>query len=189
MLHNQTHIPVIPGSVLGVYCLTFTTCTTRRLFNFLRLFVFLFVCSPAEIPRSEVCEAMEARHYLPPPCVSHNGFLFKTGSMARAITERKAREGIHLYTRYPTVIKNTKKWIHCVFVEPFSKQSLVVLQKLASLLATQYSKHTKRLSVDAICIIMLGKSLFVPPCRVQSSLVHAEWWHFQLLWEWQELEP
>nr|XP_046244713.1 arf-GAP with Rho-GAP domain, ANK repeat and PH domain-containing protein 1-like isoform X2 [Scatophagus argus] len=45
-----------------------------------------------ELPRSEVVGTMETRHYSPPSCVSHNGFLFKTGSMARAITERKARE-------------------------------------------------------------------------------------------------
>ncbi|KAM7399346.1 hypothetical protein PAMP_018624 [Pampus punctatissimus] len=43
-----------------------------------------------EQPRSEV--VMEAVHYSPPPCVSHNGFLFKTASMARAITERKTKE-------------------------------------------------------------------------------------------------
>ncbi|XP_042343063.1 arf-GAP with Rho-GAP domain, ANK repeat and PH domain-containing protein 1-like isoform X4 [Plectropomus leopardus] len=45
-----------------------------------------------ELPRSEVGGGMEAVHYAPPPCVSHNGFLFKTASMARAITERKAKE-------------------------------------------------------------------------------------------------
>ncbi|XP_034404157.1 arf-GAP with Rho-GAP domain, ANK repeat and PH domain-containing protein 1-like isoform X2 [Cyclopterus lumpus] len=45
-----------------------------------------------ELPRSEVIESMEPRHYSAPPCVSHNGFLFKTASMARAITERKAKE-------------------------------------------------------------------------------------------------
>ncbi|XP_068440556.1 arf-GAP with Rho-GAP domain, ANK repeat and PH domain-containing protein 1 isoform X2 [Clinocottus analis] len=45
-----------------------------------------------ELPRSEVIESMEARHYSAPPCVSHNGFLFKTASMARAITERKGKE-------------------------------------------------------------------------------------------------
>uniref|UniRef100_A0A8D0CZZ3 ArfGAP with RhoGAP domain, ankyrin repeat and PH domain 1 n=1 Tax=Sander lucioperca TaxID=283035 RepID=A0A8D0CZZ3_SANLU len=45
-----------------------------------------------ELPRSEVGGGMEAVHYSPPPCVSYNGFLFKTASMARAITERKARE-------------------------------------------------------------------------------------------------
>ncbi|XP_029301618.1 arf-GAP with Rho-GAP domain, ANK repeat and PH domain-containing protein 1 isoform X2 [Cottoperca gobio] len=45
-----------------------------------------------ELPRSEVGGDMEARHYLPAPCVSHNGFLFKTASMGRAITEHKARE-------------------------------------------------------------------------------------------------
>uniref|UniRef100_UPI0037E87F7A arf-GAP with Rho-GAP domain, ANK repeat and PH domain-containing protein 1 isoform X2 n=1 Tax=Semicossyphus pulcher TaxID=241346 RepID=UPI0037E87F7A len=45
-----------------------------------------------ELPRSEVGGDMEALHYLPQPCVSHNGFLFKTASMARAITERKSRE-------------------------------------------------------------------------------------------------
>ncbi|XP_070826091.1 arf-GAP with Rho-GAP domain, ANK repeat and PH domain-containing protein 1 isoform X1 [Chaetodon trifascialis] len=45
-----------------------------------------------ELPRSEVGEAMNAVHYTALPCVSHNGFLFKTASMARAVTERKARE-------------------------------------------------------------------------------------------------
>ncbi|XP_078102508.1 arfGAP with RhoGAP domain, ankyrin repeat and PH domain 1 isoform X2 [Sander vitreus] len=45
-----------------------------------------------ELPRSEVGGGMEAVHYSLPPCVSYNGFLFKTASMARAITERKARE-------------------------------------------------------------------------------------------------
>uniref|UniRef100_UPI003AAFFC3D arf-GAP with Rho-GAP domain, ANK repeat and PH domain-containing protein 1 isoform X1 n=2 Tax=Centroberyx gerrardi TaxID=166262 RepID=UPI003AAFFC3D len=45
-----------------------------------------------ELPRSEVGGAMEAVHYSAPPSVSYNGFLFKTASMARAITERKARE-------------------------------------------------------------------------------------------------
>ncbi|KAM9853502.1 arf-GAP with Rho-GAP domain, ANK repeat and PH domain-containing protein 1 [Aulostomus maculatus] len=45
-----------------------------------------------ELPRLEVGGKMEAIHYSAPTCVSHNGFLFKTGSMARAVTERKARE-------------------------------------------------------------------------------------------------
>ncbi|XP_051814276.1 arf-GAP with Rho-GAP domain, ANK repeat and PH domain-containing protein 1 isoform X1 [Acanthochromis polyacanthus] len=45
-----------------------------------------------ELPRSEVSEAMDPVSYQPPPCVSHNGFLFKTASMARAVTERKAKE-------------------------------------------------------------------------------------------------
>uniref|UniRef100_A0A8D3E6W2 ArfGAP with RhoGAP domain, ankyrin repeat and PH domain 1 n=1 Tax=Scophthalmus maximus TaxID=52904 RepID=A0A8D3E6W2_SCOMX len=36
--------------------------------------------------------AMQAIHYSAPTCVSHNGFLFKTASMARAVNERKARE-------------------------------------------------------------------------------------------------
>uniref|UniRef100_A0AAQ6A5J9 ArfGAP with RhoGAP domain, ankyrin repeat and PH domain 1 n=1 Tax=Amphiprion ocellaris TaxID=80972 RepID=A0AAQ6A5J9_AMPOC len=41
---------------------------------------------------TEVGEAMDPVSYQPPPCVSHNGFLFKTASMARAVTERKAKE-------------------------------------------------------------------------------------------------
>lgn len=57
-------------------------------FHFLK-----FVCCPAELPRLEVDVAMEPVHYSAPPSVSHNGFLFKTASMARAVTERKAREG------------------------------------------------------------------------------------------------
>ncbi|XP_070983022.1 arf-GAP with Rho-GAP domain, ANK repeat and PH domain-containing protein 1 [Oncorhynchus clarkii lewisi] len=45
-----------------------------------------------ELPRSEVTGAMEPQHYSPQHPVTHNGFLFKTASMARPITERKARE-------------------------------------------------------------------------------------------------
>ncbi|KAF0030560.1 hypothetical protein F2P81_017291 [Scophthalmus maximus] len=45
-----------------------------------------------ELPQSEVGGAMQAIHYSAPTCVSHNGFLFKTASMARAVNERKARE-------------------------------------------------------------------------------------------------
>nr|XP_057935748.1 arf-GAP with Rho-GAP domain, ANK repeat and PH domain-containing protein 1-like isoform X2 [Doryrhamphus excisus] len=45
-----------------------------------------------ELPCSEVDGGMEEVHFSAPTCVYHNGFLFKTGSMARAITERKARE-------------------------------------------------------------------------------------------------
>ncbi|XP_077396625.1 arfGAP with RhoGAP domain, ankyrin repeat and PH domain 1 isoform X2 [Festucalex cinctus] len=45
-----------------------------------------------DLPRSEVDGGMEEVHFSAPTCVYHNGFLYKTGSMARAITERKARE-------------------------------------------------------------------------------------------------
>uniref|UniRef100_A0A3Q2YZB3 ArfGAP with RhoGAP domain, ankyrin repeat and PH domain 1 n=1 Tax=Hippocampus comes TaxID=109280 RepID=A0A3Q2YZB3_HIPCM len=41
---------------------------------------------------TEVDGGMEEVPFSAPTCVYHNGFLFKTGSMARAITERKARE-------------------------------------------------------------------------------------------------
>ncbi|XP_053535167.1 arf-GAP with Rho-GAP domain, ANK repeat and PH domain-containing protein 1 isoform X2 [Ictalurus punctatus] len=45
-----------------------------------------------EIPRSEVKLAMHTEHYMAPPSITHNGFLFKTASMARPITERKSKE-------------------------------------------------------------------------------------------------
>ncbi|XP_041918872.1 arf-GAP with Rho-GAP domain, ANK repeat and PH domain-containing protein 1-like isoform X4 [Alosa sapidissima] len=45
-----------------------------------------------EIPRLEVGGHMDTVHYMAPPSITHNGFLFKTGSMARPITERKAKE-------------------------------------------------------------------------------------------------
>uniref|UniRef100_A0A674BBM2 ArfGAP with RhoGAP domain, ankyrin repeat and PH domain 1 n=1 Tax=Salmo trutta TaxID=8032 RepID=A0A674BBM2_SALTR len=45
-----------------------------------------------ELPRSEVTGVMEPQHYSPQHPVTHNGFLFKTASMVRPITERKARE-------------------------------------------------------------------------------------------------
>ncbi|XP_060744888.1 arf-GAP with Rho-GAP domain, ANK repeat and PH domain-containing protein 1-like isoform X2 [Tachysurus vachellii] len=45
-----------------------------------------------EIPRSEVKLAMHTEHYMAPPSITHNGFLFKTASMARPITERKNKE-------------------------------------------------------------------------------------------------
>lgn len=38
---------------------------------------------------------MDPEPYPLPPSVSHNGFLFKTASMARPVTERKAKEGKH----------------------------------------------------------------------------------------------
>lgn len=84
MLLNQKHIPIMPRIVLGM--MHFFCSGDYNFFN-------LFVCSPAELPRLEVGMAMKPVHYSAPPCVSHNGFLFKTASMARAITERKAREG------------------------------------------------------------------------------------------------
>ncbi|XP_064157726.1 arf-GAP with Rho-GAP domain, ANK repeat and PH domain-containing protein 1-like isoform X2 [Anguilla rostrata] len=46
----------------------------------------------AEIPRSEVGGHMDTVHYMAPPSITHNGFLFKTASMGRPITERKAKE-------------------------------------------------------------------------------------------------
>lgn len=128
------HIPVIPKSVWS-FPLNFTRCPSPisgrcrlpvddSLYGIFYTIFYLFVLSPAELPRSEVGEAMDAIHYSAPPCVSHNGFLFKTASMARAITERKGKEGIHrrLYTLHNTEITN------CVFVKPFSKQSHVVLK-------------------------------------------------------------
>lgn len=50
-------------------------------------------CTQSELPRLDMGGAPEPVHYSAPPCVSHNGFLFKTASMSRAVTERKAREG------------------------------------------------------------------------------------------------
>uniref|UniRef100_A0A669EET3 ArfGAP with RhoGAP domain, ankyrin repeat and PH domain 1 n=1 Tax=Oreochromis niloticus TaxID=8128 RepID=A0A669EET3_ORENI len=41
---------------------------------------------------TEEVDAMDPEPYPLPPSVSHNGFLFKTGSMARPVTERKAKE-------------------------------------------------------------------------------------------------
>ncbi|KAL0973489.1 hypothetical protein UPYG_G00204620, partial [Umbra pygmaea] len=45
-----------------------------------------------ELPRLEVVGLMEPQHYSPQHSVTHNGFLYKTASMARHITERKAKE-------------------------------------------------------------------------------------------------
>ncbi|XP_062872364.1 arf-GAP with Rho-GAP domain, ANK repeat and PH domain-containing protein 1-like [Trichomycterus rosablanca] len=45
-----------------------------------------------EIPRSDLKLAMHTEHYMAPPSITHNGFLFKTASMARPITERKNKE-------------------------------------------------------------------------------------------------
>uniref|UniRef100_A0AAR2KAD8 ArfGAP with RhoGAP domain, ankyrin repeat and PH domain 1 n=1 Tax=Pygocentrus nattereri TaxID=42514 RepID=A0AAR2KAD8_PYGNA len=41
---------------------------------------------------TEVKIAVHAEHYMAPPSITHNGFLFKTASMARPITERKNKE-------------------------------------------------------------------------------------------------
>ncbi|XP_016405487.1 arf-GAP with Rho-GAP domain, ANK repeat and PH domain-containing protein 1, partial [Sinocyclocheilus rhinocerous] len=45
-----------------------------------------------KLPRSEVKVAIDRVHYMAPPSVTHNGFLFKTASMARPITEKKGKE-------------------------------------------------------------------------------------------------
>ncbi|XP_030632660.1 arf-GAP with Rho-GAP domain, ANK repeat and PH domain-containing protein 1 [Chanos chanos] len=45
-----------------------------------------------EIPRSEFRVPIDTVHYMAPPSITHNGFLFKTASMGRPITERKAKE-------------------------------------------------------------------------------------------------
>ncbi|KAI7790055.1 putative arf-GAP with Rho-GAP domain, partial [Triplophysa rosa] len=45
-----------------------------------------------ELPRSEVEVAIDTLHYMAPPSITHNGFLFKTASMARPITEKKSKE-------------------------------------------------------------------------------------------------
>ncbi|KAF4104502.1 arf-GAP with Rho-GAP domain, ANK repeat and PH domain-containing protein 1-like isoform X2 [Onychostoma macrolepis] len=45
-----------------------------------------------EVPRSEVKVAIDRVHYMAPTSVTHNGFLFKTASMARPITEKKGKE-------------------------------------------------------------------------------------------------
>uniref|UniRef100_A0AAY5EUZ1 ArfGAP with RhoGAP domain, ankyrin repeat and PH domain 1 n=1 Tax=Electrophorus electricus TaxID=8005 RepID=A0AAY5EUZ1_ELEEL len=41
---------------------------------------------------TETKVAMHPEHYIPLPSITHNGFLFKTASMARPITERKNKE-------------------------------------------------------------------------------------------------
>ncbi|XP_047247047.1 arf-GAP with Rho-GAP domain, ANK repeat and PH domain-containing protein 1-like isoform X4 [Girardinichthys multiradiatus] len=45
-----------------------------------------------ELPQLQVEGGMDLEHYQPPPSVSYNGFLFKTASMGRAVTERKVKE-------------------------------------------------------------------------------------------------
>lgn len=45
-----------------------------------------------ELPRSEVKVNFDTVHYMAPPSITHNGFLFKTASMARPITEKKGKE-------------------------------------------------------------------------------------------------
>uniref|UniRef100_A0A8C1KLM8 ArfGAP with RhoGAP domain, ankyrin repeat and PH domain 1 n=1 Tax=Cyprinus carpio TaxID=7962 RepID=A0A8C1KLM8_CYPCA len=42
--------------------------------------------------RDQVKVAVDRVHYMAPPSVTHNGFLFKTASMARPITEKKGKE-------------------------------------------------------------------------------------------------
>ncbi|XP_013863478.1 arf-GAP with Rho-GAP domain, ANK repeat and PH domain-containing protein 1 [Austrofundulus limnaeus] len=45
-----------------------------------------------ELPQLQVDSAMDLEPYQPLPCVSYNGFLSKTASMTRAVTERKSKE-------------------------------------------------------------------------------------------------
>ncbi|XP_037835148.1 arf-GAP with Rho-GAP domain, ANK repeat and PH domain-containing protein 1 isoform X2 [Kryptolebias marmoratus] len=45
-----------------------------------------------ELPQLPVDSGMDLQHYQPSPCVSYNGFLSKTASMTRAVTECKPKE-------------------------------------------------------------------------------------------------
>ncbi|MGH0181634.1 UNVERIFIED_CONTAM: hypothetical protein FKN15_007513, partial [Acipenser sinensis] len=54
---------------------------------------FLAQNKNTEIPRSEVGGHLDRQYYVAPPSITHNGFLFKTGSMGKPVTERKAKEG------------------------------------------------------------------------------------------------
>ncbi|XP_066555326.1 arfGAP with RhoGAP domain, ankyrin repeat and PH domain 1 isoform X3 [Amia ocellicauda] len=53
---------------------------------------FLTQNKNTEIPRSEVGGHMDTVHYMAPPSITHNGFLYKTASMGKPITERRAKE-------------------------------------------------------------------------------------------------
>ncbi|XP_058887003.1 arf-GAP with Rho-GAP domain, ANK repeat and PH domain-containing protein 1-like isoform X1 [Acipenser ruthenus] len=53
---------------------------------------FLAQNKNTEIPRSEVGGHLDRQYYVAPPSITHNGFLFKTGSMGKPVTERKAKE-------------------------------------------------------------------------------------------------
>uniref|UniRef100_A0A8C7G9T3 ArfGAP with RhoGAP domain, ankyrin repeat and PH domain 1 n=1 Tax=Oncorhynchus kisutch TaxID=8019 RepID=A0A8C7G9T3_ONCKI len=58
---------------------------------------------------NNVTGVMEPQHYSPQHPVTHNGFLFKTASMARPITERKAREGepiSHTHTHTSSLVSS-----------------------------------------------------------------------------------
>lgn len=109
--------------------------------------VILSCILSAELPKLEVGRAMEAVHYSAPTSVSHNGFLFKTASMARAVSERKAREGniitdththtnhaahtVYKHTFQPPIIVNTNNE-HSVFLWPFQAHSISIVLKSIS---------------------------------------------------------
>lgn len=65
-------------------------------------------CFSVELPRLEEVDAMDPEPYPLPPSVSHNGFLFKTASMARPVTERKAKEGKHKHSTTATLTTRRK---------------------------------------------------------------------------------
>ncbi|XP_007564194.1 arf-GAP with Rho-GAP domain, ANK repeat and PH domain-containing protein 1 isoform X2 [Poecilia formosa] len=45
-----------------------------------------------ELPQLQTEPDMDLKYYPPPPCVSYEGYLFKTASMGRAVAERKMKE-------------------------------------------------------------------------------------------------
>lgn len=51
------------------------------------------VTPSAETPRLEVGGSEEKHYSVLLPCVTHNGFLYKTPSMAKPVSERKGQEG------------------------------------------------------------------------------------------------
>ncbi|XP_074428314.1 arf-GAP with Rho-GAP domain, ANK repeat and PH domain-containing protein 1 isoform X2 [Larus michahellis] len=53
---------------------------------------FLLQNKTSEAPRLEVGGSEEKPYWVPPPSVTHNGFLYKTPSMAKPVGERKGQE-------------------------------------------------------------------------------------------------
>ncbi|XP_051782489.1 arf-GAP with Rho-GAP domain, ANK repeat and PH domain-containing protein 1 isoform X2 [Erpetoichthys calabaricus] len=53
---------------------------------------FLTQNKSTEIPRSDIGSHMDRQYYVAPPSITHSGFLYKTASMGKLVTDRKAKE-------------------------------------------------------------------------------------------------
>ncbi|TRY85124.1 hypothetical protein DNTS_006329 [Danionella cerebrum] len=130
-----------------------------------------------EIPRSEIKVSIDTVHYMAPPSITHNGFLFKTASMARPITERKGKEDserLYLFgSDHPDTTRDWVKSIAKSFI-PAAAEDLL-LKDFERIGRLRFKDRLNREIWRLGWFCLAGSSLFMleenrPPSSSQESI-------------------